>query len=64
MRLPHESSEGSAVPPGRPRSCLLNLAVGVAILALAAAFIEPKPKDAATACPVEPEPELALEEAA
>jgi hypothetical protein len=36
----------------------------VAILALAAAFIEPKPKDAATACPVEPEPELALEEAA
>ena len=34
----------------------------MAILALAAAFIEPKPKDAATACPVEPEPELALEE--
>ena len=40
------------------------IGVSLAGAAVAAAFIEPKPKDAETVRPVEPEPELALEEAA
>jgi EmrB/QacA subfamily drug resistance transporter len=44
----------------------LYVLIGVALAgaAIAAAFIEPKPKVAGTVRPVEPEPELALEEAA